>query len=96
MATGRYAEAVAQYTRAVQLAPAFSFAAANKTLGLYAAGRTDQAMREMRCARAGLAAPTRREMQGQADAWPGGRWWGARVPALLTCTQRPGWGALLN
>ena len=50
MATGRYDEAVAQYTRATQLAPAFSFAAANKTLGLYAAGQTDESMREMRCA----------------------------------------------
>lgn len=50
MATGRYDEAVAQYTRATQLAPAFSFAAANKTLGLYAAGQTEQSMREMRCA----------------------------------------------
>ena len=49
MATGRYEEAVAQYSRAVQLAPAFSFAAANRTLALYAAGRTDEAMREMRC-----------------------------------------------
>lgn len=68
MATGRYAEAVAQYTRAVQLAPAFSFAAANKTLGLYAAGRTDQAMREMRCAPAKPAAPAQHEVQGRADA----------------------------
>ncbi len=57
MATGRYDEAVAQYTRAVQLAPAFSFAAANRTLAMYAAGRTDEAMREMRRVHKCLIAP---------------------------------------
>ena len=60
MATGRYDEAVAQYTRAVQLAPAFSFAAANRTLALYATGRTDEAMREMRCVHLGLHACLRK------------------------------------
>lgn len=58
MAMGKYTEAVSQYTRAIQLAPAFSFAAANKTLALYAAGQTDQAMREMRWVPAFLKSKT--------------------------------------
>jgi lipoprotein NlpI len=46
---GKYDEAAKYYQRAVQLAPSFSFAAANRTLALYAGGKTDEAMREMRC-----------------------------------------------
>lgn len=49
LAMGQYDEAASYYQRAVQLAPAFSFAAANRSLALYAGGKTNEAMREMRC-----------------------------------------------
>ncbi|KAK9906822.1 hypothetical protein WJX75_008607 [Coccomyxa subellipsoidea] len=48
LAMGKWDEAASYYQRAIQLAPAFSFAAANRTLALYAGGKTNEAMREMR------------------------------------------------
>lgn len=49
MAMGKFDEAANYYQRAIQLAPAFSFAIANRSLALYAGGKTNEAMREMRC-----------------------------------------------
>ncbi|KFM29193.1 Endoplasmin-like protein [Auxenochlorella protothecoides] len=45
---GRYAEALAYYDGAVQLAPAFSFAAANKALALYQLEQDELSLHEMR------------------------------------------------
>ncbi len=55
LAQQEWAESAQYYQKAVQLAPAFSFAGANRTLALYAGGHTDEAVREMRSvARQGL------------------------------------------
>ena len=50
LAQQKWAESAGYYQKAMQLAPAFSFAGANRTLALYAGGQTNEAMREMRCA----------------------------------------------
>jgi hypothetical protein len=42
---GQWSEAVGYYTKATQLAPSFSFAAANRSLALYQTGNTEQAIR---------------------------------------------------
>eukprot|EP00884_Botryococcus_braunii_P005723 jgi/Botrbrau1/15151/Bobra.0149s0020.1 len=47
-ALGKWAESAEYYGKAVELAPAFSFAAANRALALYQLGRTNESMREMR------------------------------------------------
>jgi hypothetical protein len=44
------AESAEFYGKAVELAPAFSFAAANRALALYQLGNTNESMREMRWA----------------------------------------------
>ena len=66
MRAGNYEEAARFYQRATQLAPAFSFAAANRTLALYQAGQTNEAMREMRCARTGSHVPAANGMAAAA------------------------------
>lgn len=43
-----WSEAEQCFGRAAQLAPAFSFAAANKTLAMFQLGKREQAIREMR------------------------------------------------
>ena len=48
LAQQKWAESAQYYQKAIQLAPAFSFAGANRTLALYAGGQTNEAMREMR------------------------------------------------
>lgn len=48
LAQQKWAESAGYYQKAMQLAPAFSFAGANRTLALYAGGQTNEAMREMR------------------------------------------------
>lgn len=48
MAAGDYQAAFDSYSRAVSLAPEFSFAAANRALALFASGERDRAAREMR------------------------------------------------
>ena len=48
LAQQKWTEAAGYYEKAMQLAPAFSFAGANRTLALYAGGQTNEAMREMR------------------------------------------------
>ena len=50
LAQQKWAQSAGYYQKAMQLAPAFSFAGANRTLALYAGGQTNEAMREMRCA----------------------------------------------
>ena len=55
MCADRWKDAAQFYGRASDLAPAFSFAAANRALALYQLGerdasQSDQAVREMRCA----------------------------------------------
>ncbi|EFJ48099.1 hypothetical protein VOLCADRAFT_91322 [Volvox carteri f. nagariensis] len=45
---GRWSEAVDYYGRAAQLAPNFSFAAANRAVALFEIGRTEEAIREFR------------------------------------------------
>jgi hypothetical protein len=45
----RWRDAAEFYGKAVALAPAFSFAAANRALALYQLHETDASMREMRC-----------------------------------------------
>ena len=50
LAHQKWAELAGHYQKAMQLAPAFTFAEANRTLALYAGGQTNEAMREMRCA----------------------------------------------
>ncbi len=48
LAQQKWTEAAGYYEKAMQLAPSFSFAGANRTLALYAGGQTNEAMREMR------------------------------------------------
>ncbi len=48
LAQQKWTESAGYYQKAMQLAPAFSFAGANRTLALYAGGQTNEAMREMR------------------------------------------------
>ena len=48
LAQQKWTESAGYYKKAMQLAPAFSFAGANRTLALYAGGQTNEAMREMR------------------------------------------------
>ncbi|GFH25619.1 TPR_REGION domain-containing protein [Haematococcus lacustris] len=45
---GQWQEALAYYSKAVELAPGFSFASANRALALYQLGQAEQAIREMR------------------------------------------------
>lgn len=45
---GNYDAAAKYFGRAASMAPAFSFAAANRCVALFAAGRTNESMREMR------------------------------------------------
>lgn len=47
--TGDWGEAAEYYGRAAQLAPAFSFALANRALALYQLGQDNRAIKEMRC-----------------------------------------------
>ncbi|KAF5834007.1 hypothetical protein DUNSADRAFT_9492 [Dunaliella salina] len=76
---GNWEEAVTYYGKAAQLAPGFSFAAANEALGLYQIGQTTRALKEMRALlrryptftdmRAGLAAALWAEgLEGQAES----------------------------
>jgi predicted Zn-dependent protease len=45
---GNYDAAAGYFARAVALSPAFSFAAANRCVALFAAGKVNESMREMR------------------------------------------------
>lgn len=48
MGLGEYSDAVDYFGRAAALSSTFSFATANRCVALFAAGRTDEAVREMR------------------------------------------------
>eukprot|EP00798_Chlamydomonas_sp_ICE-L_P020732 gene20732-27547_t len=76
---GRFDDAVKYYGKAVELAPSFSFAAANKALAMYQQGQEEQAIRDMRALlrrypdfpdmRAGLAAALWGQgLEGQAES----------------------------
>jgi tetratricopeptide (TPR) repeat protein len=45
---GNYGEAADYFARAAALSPVFSFASANRCVALFAAGRVNESMREMR------------------------------------------------
>lgn len=47
--SGDWAAAAEYYGRAAQLAPAFSFAQANRALALYQLGQDNKSIKEMRC-----------------------------------------------
>ncbi len=76
----RWEEAVEYYTKAVALAPAFSFAVANRALAMYQLGRTNEAIKEYRSLLrrwAGAGGPAGGRAAGRAvpEAWGlGGHW----------------------